>query len=205
MIGVGYLRHALGTAARVARFDTNAIAEFDHSFEGFFRSFFAAVLCLPLYVLVVAGERRLTEDITATVPGRAFVPLPPPDATYLAVEAAAYLLNWLALPLAMIAIVPMLGASRRYVPYIVAYNWGSCIVFAVTLLPYLAYAAGLASLTGMVILYYAVTVFVVTYRWRLARYGLQIPGITAAGIVIIDLLVSILIALGTARIHRSLS
>ena len=113
-------------------------------------------------------------------------------------------MNWLALPLAMIAIVPLLGASRRYVPFIVAYNWCTCIVFTAMLVPYIAYLLGLASLTGVVILYYAVTVFVVSFRWRVARYGLEIPPFTAAGIVILDLLLSVLIAFGTMRVHRSL-
>ena len=198
-----YLRHAIGTALRVARFDAGAIAEFDQSFEGFYRSFFAAVLCFPLYIAIVLGERRLTFDIANPAPGSAFVPLAPPGLGFAAIEGVAYLLDWLSLPLMLIAIAPLVGASKRYVPYIVAYNWGTCIVFAVTLIPYAAYLLGLASITGVFIIYYGVSVFVLTYRWRLARYGLGIPAFTAAAIVILDVIVSIFITLGTARIHGS--
>jgi hypothetical protein len=200
-----YLKHAIATAFRVARFETAAIADFDQSFEGFYRSFFAAIVCLPLYVFVVLGERRLTYDIANSAPGSAFVPLPPPDLGFAAWQGAAYVLNWLTLPIALIALAPLLGVGKRYVSYIVAYNWGTCVVLAATLIPYAVYLSGFASFTAVFIVYYGVSLFVLTYRWRLARYGLGIPAITAAGIVILDVLFTVLIALGTAKLRGGFS
>jgi len=54
-----YVRHALFTAFRIARFDNGASEAFDHSFEGFFRSFFAAFLSFPIHVFLVVTEQRI--------------------------------------------------------------------------------------------------------------------------------------------------
>jgi hypothetical protein len=199
-MSIGYIRHALATAFRVARFDTKAMAEFDQSFEGFFRSFIGIVLCAPLYVVVLFAERRIAVDATVRFPDLSAAGLPPPDLAYYAVEGGSYLLEWLAFPLAMIGIVRLIGAGARYVPYIVAYNWSGCLILTATMIPYVFYLAGVLSLTGVIILYYPVAIFTLVYRWRIARDGLRISAMTATGIVTLDFLLSILVALLTARL-----
>jgi hypothetical protein len=201
MMSVGYVRHALATAIRVARFDRSAMGDFDHSFEGFFRSFAGIVLCLPIYAVILFAERRIAMDASARLPDLAGAGLPPPDAAFYAVEGLTYLLDWLAFPLAMIGIARLIGAGARYVPYIIAYNWSGCLVLAATMIPYAIYLAGLISLTGVIVLYYPVAVFTLVYRWRIARDGLQITPMTATGIVIFDFLLSVFVALLAARLR----
>ncbi len=200
-----YVRHALFTAFRVARFDSGATHEFDHSFEGFFRSFFAALLSLPIYAFLVVAEERIINDVPESAARPALNAVPPPGAGYWLVELGAYAVDWLSLPLAMILIVKLIGASQRYVPFVIAYNWASCIVYLAMTVPSIAYLLGLATLTGIAILYYGVMVFVATYRWRLARETLQISGVNAAAIVIFDMLLGFIIAFGAARLHRLLA
>ncbi len=200
-----YVRHALFTAFRVARFDAGATSAFDHTVEGFFRSFFAALLSAPIYAFLVIAEQRIVGDIPENGARPALSSAPPPGMGYWLIEAAAYVIDWVSLPLAMILIVKLIGASQRYVPFVIAYNWGSCLVYLAMTLPSIAYLLGLATLTGIAILYYAVTVFVLTYRWRLARETLQISSVNAAAIVILDMLLGFIIALAAARLHRLLA
>jgi len=200
-MNLAYVGHALATALRVARFDKGAMAEFDQSFEGFFRSFVGILLCAPLYFLVLIAERRLSVDLATRNPDLSAAGLPPPDAAYYAVEAGTYLIEWLAFPLVMVGVVRLIGAGARYVPYIVAYNWSGCLVLTATTVPYILYLTGLISLTGVILLYYPVAIFTLVYRWRIARDGLQTSPTTATGIVILDFLLSLLVALLAARLQ----
>jgi hypothetical protein len=204
MMDSAYMRHALATALRVARFDRQAIAAFDQSFEGFYRSFFGLLLCAPLYILIVAAERRMALDPEVAMPELARTALPPISATLVTIETLTYLASWLTFPLLMIVVVRLIGATARYVPFIVAYNWTSCIVLAATVVPYALYFTGILSLAGILALYYPIAIYTLVYRWGIARDGLQISGLTAMGIVILDFLLSIFVALGAARLREVL-
>jgi hypothetical protein len=192
----------LFTAFRVARFDAGATQDFDHSFEGFFRSFFAALLSAPVYVFLVVVEKRMIDAVPDSARGAALRDAPPPGMGYWLIEAGAYVVDWLALPAAMILIVKLIGASRNYVPFVIAYNWGSCLIYLALTLPALAYLLGIATLTGIAILSYGVFVFTLTYRWRLARETLQISSPNAAAIVIFDELLSFTILFAAARLQQ---
>jgi hypothetical protein len=197
-----YVLQALLTAFRTVRFDGKAVGQYDHSFEGFFRSFFAAILGAPLYFFILAGEQTVLADSDPDAGGPDAMPIPPAGlGTYL-IDILLYALDWLAFPLAMIGVAKLIGAGHRYVPYIVAYNWGTCIVLLATLPPYLLYLMGVTTITGFIILYEIAMLFVLVYRWRLARDGLQVPPVTAGGIVVLDLLLSAVIVLLTVRLQR---
>lgn len=195
-----YVLHALMTAFRVARFDNNAVDDFDQSVDGFFRSFFGIVLAAPLYSIAVMAQHRIAEEL-AEASGES---LPVTGAGFYLIEWGAYVVNWIALPVVMILITRLIGVAPRYVPFIVAYNWGSCFVLALSAIPYFFYLLGVIPLIGVALLYYPVVIFALVYHWRIARDGLQIPGLTAAGIVLLDLLLSILIALMVARLGMAL-
>ena len=203
MIAGSYVRQSLATAIRVARFEPQAVAGFDNSFEGFYRSFFGVILCAPLYLLTVLAERRLALEADAETSAAASS-LPPPSAALYGLEIVTYLVNWLAFPLVMIAIVRLIGATTRYVPFIVAYNWTSCIVIAATVVPYALYLAGALSLAGILAFYYPIAMMTLLYRWRVAKDALQIPGMTAVGVVILEALLSIFVALGAWRLRMTL-
>jgi hypothetical protein len=204
MIDAFYVRHALATALRMARFDRTAIADFDQSYEGFFRSFYGILLCAPIYAVILIAERRLAADPNAELSELTLARLPPPSLALYALEALTYLVSWLAFPLAMILMVRLLGATRRYVPLIVAYNWSSCILLAAMALPWLLYLSGVVSVTGVAALYAAVWTFGFIYRWIVAREGLQTSGLTAAGIAIFDYLLGLLILYGASRLRARL-
>ncbi|HYM18206.1 MAG TPA: hypothetical protein VEU06_06570 [Micropepsaceae bacterium] len=195
-----YVRHALFTAFRVAKFDRGASEEFDHSFEGFFRSFFAALLSLPIAILLTVTQDRIVADLAANA-GRSVAAAAPGMGFWL-IEGGAYVVEWVALPLAMILIVKLLGASRRYVPFIIAYNWGSCLVYLVMTIPDIAYLLGITTLKSIAIVYYGAYAFIATYRWQMARETLQISGLNAAAIVILAALLDVTVDYGSDVLHR---
>jgi hypothetical protein len=182
---------------RLARFDPNAISEFDASYGGFFRSFGAMLVCLPMYAVILLGERQM-EIAGAVLTKRAAVSI----FAFYATEGISYIVDWLSFPLAMLAISPLIGTNQRYVPFIVAYNWGTCLVFALLAAPYLLYLAGMP-LGAFLFLYYVGTIFALIYRWRIARDGLAVSGLTATGVVILDVLLGVLLTVIAAKFRAA--
>ena len=171
---------ALYGALRLAQLDPGGLRFFDNSVAGFRRSFFAAVVVAPLYV-VLLFVRYLAGHESAPVP------------RYMSVEAIAYVIAWVAFPVAMDPISKLFGRSQRYIPYIVAYNWAAVWQNAV----YLPLAV--FGLTGTVpgpvysVLNIAVLSLILFYGWFIARVALQVTAMTAASVVVFDFLLSLLI------------
>lgn len=184
-----YVLHALTTALRTLRFDGKALDDYDRSFEGFFRSFFAAFLALPIHIFLSFGEVRVLAE-AASLSAEGAPTTAPENFSYSVGAVFLYALDWVTFPIVMIGVTRLIGAQARYVPYIVAYNWGSCLVLLATVPPYLAYLSGIVPVSGFVSLYYVSIAFIIAYRWMLAREALKTNAATAAGIVILDLLVS---------------
>jgi len=203
-MNVAYIRHSLAAALHMARLKADTTAEFDQTFEGFFRSFAAMIVAAPLYPLIVAGARALALQAAQATHEGQILGLHALTLAYCLVEAGSYVADWLVFPLVMIFIARLIGAGPRYVPFIVAYNWGSCIVLAATAGLHILHLSGIVSLTLAAFVYYAIMIFALVYRWQIARFGLQIGGVMAAGIVILEILISILTAFGVGAIQSLL-
>lgn len=167
-------------AWRLARADTGGLNYFNDSTDGFWRSFFAAVIVLPFY-FVLLMVRHATElgDVSS---GR-----------YYAVELIAYVIAWVAFPLVMVSFAKMLDRDRFYVRFIIAYNWAAVLQNAVYLPITILAQAGLlsdavANTAGLVVIG-----LIVIYVWFIARTALEIEAGKAASIVGLDFLLSILI------------
>ena len=107
-------------AWRLAFLDQSGMKHFNLSFEGFWRSFFAAVLIAPAFAILVAQK-------LAARPG----PLDLGWATL--VQGFAYALSWAAFPLAAVVLTQLLGLSRNYVALIIALNWAAVLQVGVFL------------------------------------------------------------------------
>jgi hypothetical protein len=171
-------------AYRLALLDKTGLNYLDRSPEGALRSFYAALIVLPAYALLVV--LRLW-DVLPEVSLLRFT----------AVEGVAYVISWTAFPLAMFYISGLLDRSGRYFDFLSAYNWSSIIQMGVYL-PVVAIAdsglvpEGLGE--GMVLV---VTMLVLIYQWFIARTTLDISGGSAAGIVLLDMILAVFIT-GTA-------
>ncbi|MAF49039.1 MAG: hypothetical protein QGH73_07145 [Rhodospirillales bacterium] len=169
---------ALYGAYRLARADAGGMAYFDTSVEGFWRSFFAAVLVAPLFGLFLA-IRFNTGGLE--VSGLRFA----------AVEIIAYVTAWVVFPLIMFHICQAIEREKQFIGYIVAYNWASVWQNLIYLpfvmlseLGYLSPASGRA--LGL-----AVLLLVLLYTWFITKTALRVTGILATGLVVLDFVVSI--------------
>lgn len=107
------LRALYGTW-RLARGDEQGLGFFNFSIEGFWRSFLAAAIVFPAFVLL-----RWNDIFDA--------PEDFPAIRYMLVESIAYVIKWVAFPLIMFHVIPMLGRAERYIAFITVYNWASVL------------------------------------------------------------------------------
>ena len=159
-LSLGYIRRQIGAAARLARGDASAMRDLDQTADGFFRSFFAAALVLPIYVF---QRKLMAETALAGGAGVPFLPAPELAFKFVLIESLSYALQWTVFPLVMAGLTRFLRIDKRYVPFVVAFNWSSVVASAVSLAPYMLYIAGIASpgitdllsaATGCFIIYY---------------------------------------------------
>jgi len=174
---------ALYGAWRLLRFDARGFAWFDLTIAGFWRSFFAAALAAPAFLILVALDLARRET--------------PVDGGWATlVLALAYAAEWIAFPLAAIFITRLLGLTKGYVPLIVAGNWisvpqSALVAFAGAIDEW----GGLAGVIGPFITL-ATTLYVLIYQWFVTRLALDTSGLTAVGVVILQILIVDFIHLG---------
>ena len=180
MVPAGEVVGSLYGAWRLARFDPGGLGFLNDSAAGFWRSFFAAALVLPLYLLLlVVRHAGATEHVAAF--------------RFYAVETIAYVIAWVAFPLLMASLVRVLDRERFYVRFIVAYNWAAVLQNGVYLPIAILTAAGLLADALANVLGLAALGAIVVYVWFVTRTALDIEAAKAAGIVGLDFLLSILI------------
>lgn len=181
-------RRGLEGATLLARLDRRGMDRFNLSIEGFWRSFSAALVAAPPY-LVLLGERYGREGPGAHV------------GEVMLVEVLSYGAGWIAFPLAAVFLTRLLGLGSRYVALIVAGNWAA--VLQVSLLALTVLVAGFLPEAQRAALALTATVVAVAYQWFVIRTALQTSGLTAFGLVVVDILISVMINLGSdALIHR---
>jgi hypothetical protein len=179
MITAREVSYGLFGAWRLAHLDPRGMEYFDTSVEGFWRSFWAAALMAPPYVLFqVLQFARQDADLD---PLRFFL-----------VEAIGYTILWSAFPLAAWYLAAVVGKSNRYLGYIVASNWGNVIQIAVTvpvvaLIAASGLPAGIAHMIWLVII--AASLF---YEYFIARTALDVDMPVAAGFVFMNFVLSFL-------------
>ncbi len=181
MISAREVASSLYGALRLARLDAGGMAFFNRSLEGFWRSFFAAVIVAPGYAVLTI--RELDPALAAARPVRVFL-----------VEAIAYIIGWVAFPLVMAYVCDLLEREERYIGFIVAYNWAVVVQMAGFLL-----VSGLASapfLSGLAahLLVFAAFLAILFYQWFIARTALGIETGRAIMVVGVDLALVVLIA-----------
>lgn len=166
-------------AYRLARFDPRGLGFFDSSPAGARRSFFAAAIVAPFYALILAVGRPGDADVDPLRFG--------------IVEGIAYVLSWVAYPVLVEWLTRLLGCRKRFEAYLVAYNWSmvlqNAVVFPITML------AGLGVLPPQVaqLLWFGLFLLILLYVGFIARAALEVAPATAAGLVVLDVLLSALI------------
>lgn len=183
-------------AWRILRMDPGALGYFNQSVEGFWRSFFAIVLVVPIFAFItyVGTESAPEEQQVAAVlaPGTSVI-----------VHTLALLLAWAAFPTAMIWLTRMLNLSHRYVVYIIVWNWSNVISAVIFLIVMLLLVTGILSQGVVGVLGIFAFGYVLFYSYLVARAGLDCTGGTAIGIVVFEVVLEHLIDIGVTGLLQS--
>ncbi|MBT3790761.1 MAG: hypothetical protein HN725_09875 [Alphaproteobacteria bacterium] len=165
---------------RLARRDPGGMNYLNLSVDGFWQSFFAALLAAPAYVIILLVQRASTAE----------------EATWLP-DISSYLLGWICWPLLALVVTRMLNLSQNFIPYIIAYNWAN-VLHINFLLPIAIITHGGVMPDGMaVVLSLLATLAVLLYMWWVARVALGATTGVAIGFVILDVLLGFLLSRGT--------
>lgn len=176
-----YVFRSVYGAWRLARLDPAGMNFFDLTIAGFWRSFFVAVLVVPFYIVLALLDYPSYAEAGVDT------------ALYLLVKLVSYVVGWAAFPLAMLFLARLLSLGAYYVPFIIAYNWAVTIQMAAFLPLALLGVSGVLPESLHALLAMAVTVAVLFYQWFVARTALGASALTAAGIVLVDVLLTVLI------------
>ena len=163
-------------AWRLVLGDRSAMALFDDSVLGFWKSFFAAAIVSPMYaLLIIMGVIEF--ETSRSVPAMILL------------NIEFYIIGWVLWPLIIGYIVPALDRDEEYALYIVAYNWANVIgaslfFITITASAMLPISAGFSALlTGVV------TIGLLTYHVFIARVALDSPLGGAVGLTICEFVI----------------
>jgi hypothetical protein len=176
------VRLALVGALRLARGDRGGLQCFDRSLDGFWRSFRAAVISYPLYLVLLALRVTLAEWERSG----GFV--------IVTVETIAYVISWVAFPLIMLAVTQRLGRAHRYFDFMVAYNWSQVPQSVLFVLVGLETESGVLGASPAQAIEVAAGIAVLVYEWFIARVALDATAPAAILVVLVDLVVGVVVS-----------
>jgi hypothetical protein len=174
------IAYALYGAVQLLKRDPSGEGYFRTDAEGFWNSFFAAVLVAPGYAILVAlhlGSGGPAADWASTF----------------LIHAETYALTWLVYPLVMFYLTAGLQRPERWVPFVVALNWTKVIQLAIYLPMALIAASGVFGPGGSAVATLIGLGAVLYYQWWVTKTILDLPGLTAFGLTGVDLVLGILI------------
>jgi hypothetical protein len=172
--------YGLYGAWRLALLDRGAMAYFDRTAEGFWKSFFAAVIVAPGYVLIILFDLSHVEIGAGGL--RIFL-----------VQSCAYVIGWAAFPVAVHHVCEAIDKKEAFIGYIVAFNWAKVIQIAIFLPAIGVIASGILPDQSGWILRWAVLVLILAYEWFITRTALGVSAMGAVGFVVLDLVIDLII------------
>jgi hypothetical protein len=173
---------ALAGCLRLARGDRGGLSCFERSLDGFWRSFRAAVISYPLYLVLLAMRVSVAEWETSG--GWRIV----------TIETIGYVVAWVAFPLLMLNVVRWIGRAHRFFDFMVPYNWCQVPQSALFVLVGLVSAGGVLSNQASEAMDIAAAIATLVYEWFIARVALDTTGLVAVFVVLLDLVLGVLIS-----------
>ena len=161
---------------RLAHLDKSALQYFNRSVEGFWRSFFAAVITLPGYAILMALQFQ-SETVTAE------------SAKVIIVLGLTYVLAWTVIPLVMYSLTQAMGRSAEYIGYIVALNWAQVPLMLVYVPIVGIEAAGFLPAAFGETLSFVALLGLLFFEGYIAHTALRIGAMAATGIVILSFVI----------------
>jgi hypothetical protein len=175
------VRQALVGALRLARGDHRGLLCFDRTVDGFWRSFRAAVISYPLYLMLLSMRVTVVEWERSG------------GLQIAAVETIAYVIAWAAFPLLMMTVTQWIGRAHRYFDFMVAYNWSQVPQSALFVLVGIETEIGVLGAPAAQVIEIAAAIAVLVYEWFIARVALDTTAPAAAFVVFVDLLLGVFV------------
>lgn len=178
MSNLNKVARALYGAYRLARLDPDGMTYFDTSPAGFWHSFTAAIVVLPLFLATMLARWL---SVPGTVNGLRFI----------CIELIAYVIAWTAFPVLMATVCRMLDTEQYYIRGIVAYNWAGVLqnlLYMPVAILSLSGVGGTGPLAMMILF------LVMFYTWFVIKTAMKLPPLTAWGIVALDLIISMVLS-----------
>lgn len=195
MTDIAYMRRSIDAAFRLALRDQRAWSGFDLTAEGFFRSFAAMLIVLPLniifdlFVTNVATRKVIAEG--GTVKGAYDLS----DAVFSTVVMCA---EWLIFPVVMIFVLRFVGLAHRYSALIIAHNWATVVIALVNIPAFALGSMGVFSPDLTYDVYFIVLGLTLYYRFYVAQTALDAGLGIAGAVTFLDFLLKIYFALGVS-------
>lgn len=188
MLRYAEISRSLDGALRLMQGSRTGLERFDTSLEGFWRSFLWIVPAAPVYAALVLSERY------KVISERVLVPEQFDETRFAAAKLLGLGLEWMAFPLLVALIARPLSFQRRYVPYVVAYNWSTLVAVALVAPPVLLQNLNLIGAQIGTIITLAVLVVCLRFRYLVARLALGVDAVTAGGLVALEVILSYLVS-----------
>jgi len=180
---------ALTGALRLARGDRGGLTCFDRSLDGFWRSFRAAAITYPLYLVLLTVRVSVAEWQRS---GGWRIVL---------VETIGYVITWVAFPLIMLAVTRWIGRSHRFFDFMVPYNWCQVPQSALVVLVGIGSESRILSARAGESLDIAAWIATLVYEWYIARVALDTTGSAAVLIVLVDFVLGMVIGYVAGGLH----
>lgn len=179
MISIREIVNSLFGVYLLARRDPHALTCFNMSMEGFYRSFLAMILALPLFAIENSIDYREIPTDTSIVP-------------FLLYLCLALLISWGSY-LAIVAVLARyMGFSDRYSIFVVVYNW---MQFGIILVwfPISIIATGIfpENVAATITLLFIAASYALL--WYMLKVTLNLTGMTAVGLAFLEFLIVILV------------
>ena len=180
MITVNEMGSAVFGAYRLACRDPGGMAFFDSSREGAIKSFYAAALLAPFYVVFIM--MRWWDEMGALSPAYIFT-----------IEFLRLVIIWTAFPVLMISISKWIDREERYFAYLVAANWATVLTMLIRFPVVLTHRLELLPEPIVELLLFVVMALVLIYVWYVKKTALDITGGLAAGLTAAEFFLGALI------------
>lgn len=188
MLSSSEIRNALQGCWMLFQNREEGLSRFDLSVDGFWRSFRVVFLLLIPLVVIAAGERNLRleefQEAAETFSNEAFW----------SAQIVSLAIDWVALPLVLLALARPLGLSAGYIPFIVVRNWSALLVAVPYTINSLLYLAGIFAPGIMVLASLSILAVALWYRYAITRMTLRSGVGLSIGIVVLDVILSLLIS-----------
>ena len=187
MITAPEISRSLFSAWLLARFDRNGAYLFDNTQEAFWRSFWAAFIAFPAFAILL-----LLRSVHVEIGVGPFWAL--------VIQGTGYVIGWVAFPYLMFYVAVLTGKDKFYCRYIAAYNWAVILQITLMLGITALTASGLVPQALGVLLMAGTVIAIFAYQGFIAHAALEVPAMGAVGIVVLDLIVSLILQSWTDRL-----